>query len=108
MSRSIIQNLSSLNNQFIYRSDLGIINPDDIRFEIIEPVEEQAPDNFKGLVNGMCEVLVEDLKKICKNGCNGTVDYRLLVKISIGSNTTDLTWDTDESYSLSVETKGKY
>lgn len=83
-----------------------VIHPEDIRFEINEPVKEKAPDNFKELVNGMCEILIEDLKKMCGETCAGAVSSRLLVKMSIRNTETNLTWNTDESYSLQVENSG--
>lgn len=44
----------------------------------------------------------------CGDGCKSAKSEKeITVRMSIQSIETDLTWDTDESYQISIVTKGK-
>lgn len=83
------------------------IHPEGISFDLKNSIKNNEVIVEGELLNRMSQLFVEDLITICSPECIRVQDTKVLVRIRTNSADSDITWETDESYYLNVNTTGK-
>ncbi|XP_065215620.1 chitooligosaccharidolytic beta-N-acetylglucosaminidase isoform X2 [Planococcus citri] len=83
------------------------IHPDAIKFDFTQIPESNDLLATRNLMIQMKQKFLQDLKTVCNPGCIKVCDTNVVIKISTVSSDVKITWNTDESYQLRVNTVGK-
>lgn len=66
-----------------------------------------VPVEVRSLLVLMTKVTSNNLLAECQNNVTEMFDTPVTVYLNVKSSNTELTWDTDESYILDIQTKGR-
>lgn len=82
------------------------IHPDTIVFDLTRVAESNDVLAMNDLMSQIKLKFVQDLRTMCYPGCMKIRDTNVMIRIATLSSDSKITWNTDESYSLQMNTTG--
>lgn len=87
-------------SRFLTKILLFFLN-DEFRFDL-----NHVPNNTQPYINEISKIFMSNIKRECINDCTSAASTDILIQLFVELNETQITWHTDESYSIEVITRG--